>query len=163
MSRLLSLVGTVLLLVMIAVTVPLTLPNLMGYHIYQVVSGSMEPEIPVGSLVYIQDGDPEDALDGEVIAFYGVTDASAIITHRLIENRVTMGEMITKGDANEINDINPVPYDHYIGRVVLSLPNVGVVAALITSREGKFYAAGVIVAALLLHAAATLLDKRRGL
>ena len=32
------------------------------------------------------------------IAFYGGKDTNAIITHRVVENRVVMGEFITKGE-----------------------------------------------------------------
>ena len=40
-----SVFGTLILLSVIAVFLPLTVPRLMGYEIYEVVSGSMEPEI----------------------------------------------------------------------------------------------------------------------
>ena len=43
-----SLVGTLMLLTVIAAALPLTVPQYMGYQIYDVVSGSMEPtERPV--------------------------------------------------------------------------------------------------------------------
>ena len=49
----LSAAGTFLLILLVLSCLPLTLPKLFGYHIYSVVSGSMEPAIPTGSLVYI--------------------------------------------------------------------------------------------------------------
>ncbi|MDE6961989.1 MAG: S26 family signal peptidase, partial [Lachnospiraceae bacterium] len=46
--------GTLLLVALVAVCLPLTVPRFFGYHIYSVISGSMEPAIPTGSLVYIK-------------------------------------------------------------------------------------------------------------
>ena len=52
--------GTVMLVALVLVCLPLTVPRLFGYHSYTVISGSMEPAIPTGSLVYIQEMEPED-------------------------------------------------------------------------------------------------------
>ena len=75
-----SALGTVLLILLVALCLPLTLPRVMGYDIYTVVSGSMDPAIPTGSLVYIEDAQPEDIEEGDVIAFYGARDSAAVIT-----------------------------------------------------------------------------------
>ena len=88
-----SALGTVLLIVLAAICVPLTVPRMFGYHIYTVISGSMEPAIPVGSLLYIPKVRPEDIREHDVIAYYGGEDGTAVITHRVVENRVLMGEI----------------------------------------------------------------------
>ena len=152
--------GTLLLVVLVVVCVPLTAPRLFGYHIYTVVSGSMEPAIPTGSLVYIKEMNPEDVQENDVIAFYGAKDSASIITHRVVENRVLMGEFITKGDANQTEDMNPASYDNFIGRVERSFPGLGTTAQILTGKEGKFLAAGVIAAALILQILASILEKR---
>jgi signal peptidase I len=64
-----SVSGTLILISVIAVCIPITVPKLTGYEIYNVVSGSMEPEIPVGSAIYVKAAAPEDVQEGEVIAF----------------------------------------------------------------------------------------------
>lgn len=155
-----SALGTAMLLILVAICLPLTVPRVIGYELYTVVSGSMEPDIPVGSLVYIRGEAPEDVKEEEVIAFYGAKDSNAIITHRVVENRVVMGEFITKGDANQTNDMNPIPYDNFIGKVVLDLPVIGHVAQAITSLEGKIAAGVVIIVALGLQLLAGMLEKR---
>lgn len=143
--------GTVLLAALMAVCLPLTVPRLFGCQIYSVVSGSMEPSIPTGSLIYIRTMEPADMQEGDVIAFYGTRDQASIITHRVVENRVVMGEFITKGDANQAEDMTPVPYENYIGRVVWTIPGAGAAAELFTSSAGKAAAGGVILAAVLLQ------------
>ena len=83
-----SLAGTVILLCVIGAFLPLTIPNLLGYQIYEVVSGSMEPEIPVGSVIYVKAAAPEEIGEGEIIAFMR---NSSVITHRVEENRFVEG------------------------------------------------------------------------
>lgn len=139
-----NVLGTVMLVVLILACLPLTAPKLAGYHIFTVVSGSMEPAIPTGSLVYIKGIPPEDVAEEEVIAFYGARDGASIITHRVVANSVNMGQFITKGDANETNDMEPIPYDNYIGKVVLSIPKVGGIAQTVTTGTGRIAAASMI-------------------
>ena len=156
-----SLLGTLLLLVLIVICIPLTVPKAMGYQLYTVISGSMEPEIPVGSLVYIKGMEPKDVQVKDVIAYYGGQDSNAIITHRVMENRVIMGEFITKGDANQTEDMNPIEYEYFIGRVELTIPEAGVLAQLFTSMDGKIAAACMIGLAFVLHIIATIFENRR--
>lgn len=151
-------VGILLLLLLAAACLPLTVPRFFGYHIYSVVSGSMEPAIPTGSLVYIREAKPEEIAEGDVIAFYGAADAASIITHRVVENRVVMGEFITKGDANQTPDMNPVPYARLIGRVERSIPEAGKIAAVFTSQRGKIMAGCAVLAAVALQGVAALIE-----
>lgn len=156
-----SVIGTILLVVLILGCLPLTVPKVFGYHIYTVVSGSMEPAIPTGSLVYIKAVPAEEIAEDEVIAFYGVMDGASIITHRVVANSVVMGQFITKGDANETNDMEPIPYDNYIGKVVLSIPKVGGIAQTVTTGPGRIAALCMIGLAVLLEIAASVLDRKR--
>ena len=64
----------------IAICVPLIVPKTMGYQLYTVVSGSMEPAVPTGSLVYIKYVEPGDIETGDIIAFYG-SDAQDPSSH----------------------------------------------------------------------------------
>ena len=131
-----NIMGTLILLTVIAASLAITLPRAMGYDIYNVVSGSMEPGIPVGSAIYVEGADPEDIQAGEVIAF---RDGDSVIAHRVVENQVVEGEFTTKGDANAENDMEPVAYAALIGRVAAHYPVLGGVMSLYTSRIGKAY------------------------
>jgi len=155
-----SSLGTVLLIVLVAVCLPLTVPRVFGYQLYTVVSGSMEPAIPVGSLLYIQRASPENIKQDDVIAFYAGHDSTAVITHRVVENREFMGEFITKGDANKKEDMEPVSYDNFIGKVRLTVPAAGKAAQAFSDTSGKIAAASVIVLAVILHGAAWKLEGR---
>ena len=156
-----STLGTAMLIILILICIPFTLPRLFDYQAYTVVSGSMEPAIPVGSLVYIKGMEPEDVREKDVIAFYGGRDANALITHRVVENRVIMGEFITKGDANQTNDMNPVAYEQFVGRVEMTIPELGVLAQIMIGHEGKIAAGCMIGLAVVLHLLAVLLDREK--
>ena len=129
-----SLAGTVILLCVIGAFLPLTIPNLLGYQIYEVVSGSMEPEIPVGSVIYVKAAAPEEIGEGEIIAFMR---NSSVITHRVEENRFVEGEFITKGDANSKEDVMPVDYDSLIGKVTCHIPVLGILLSVLASGVGN--------------------------
>ena len=50
-SKVLDISGNLLLVLVILICVPLTVPRLFGYNIYSVISGSMEPAIKVYDVV----------------------------------------------------------------------------------------------------------------
>lgn len=156
-----SALGTVLLILLVLACVPLTVPRVFGYEIYTVISGSMEPAIPTGSLVYIENAQPEEIKEGEVIAFYGARDSAAVITHRVVENNTLMGQFTTKGDANEKADVNPVDYEDFIGKAAMSIPWLGKSAQLFTSIQGKAAAGAVIIAAMLFHLIGNLVEGKK--
>lgn len=131
-----NLLGTLILLAVIAVCLPLALPRFMGYEAYEVVSGSMEPEIPVGSVVYVKYTEPEDIEEEDVIAF---ESNSSVIVHRVKQNKVVSGEFVTKGDANEAEDFRTVSYSDLIGRVEYHFPIVGRLMSVYATRAGKIY------------------------
>lgn len=146
-----STLGTVVLVSLVIFCIPLTIPRLAGYKIYSVISGSMEPEIPIGSLVYIKSAELKSIMEKDVIAFYGGRDSNAIITHRVVNNNVVTGEIITKGDANQTVDRNPVSYSDVIGKVEYVIPKIGQLAQVFTGRAGKLAGGGIIAGSVVLH------------
>ena len=144
--------GTVLLLLVIAACIPFTLPRLLGYQVYAVISGSMEPAISVGDLVYVRQTEPEAVKKSDVIAFYGTEDSRAIILHRVVENRTVDGTFITKGDANLQPDLSPVSYNRLLGITGKTVPQLGRMALILSGTWGKLAALNLVLAAVMLHA-----------
>ena len=161
MAMICSALGTILLIVVILACIPLTVPRVMGYQIYSVVTGSMEPEIPVGSMVYVKSIAPKELKEKDVVAFYGGRDTNAIITHRVVNNNLISGQITTKGDANKTEDMNPVSYSDVIGIVEYTIPKAGALAQIFTSTQGKIATAGVVGASVLLHIVASLFERKR--
>lgn len=131
-----NLIGILILLGVLAICLPLTVPRLAGYEIFNVESGSMEPDIPAGSVVYVRDADPAEIQPEEVIAF---TREGQQIVHRVTENWIVEGQFVTKGDANPIEDLANVPYSDFIGRVTYHIPFLGGFLTLLTGTIGKVY------------------------
>lgn len=131
-----NIAGTLSLLAVIVFCLPIALARIRGYEVYNVVSGSMEPAIPVGSVLYVEQTEPEKVAEGDVIAF---RSAGSVIAHRVVRNRVVEGEFITKGDANQEEDMNPVKYRELVGRVSRHYPVMGHLLFLYTSNIGKAY------------------------
>lgn len=154
-----SALSILLLVTVVGLCIPMTVPRLFGYEVYTVVSGSMEPAIPVGSAIYLQTVAPETVTVGDVIAFYR---GRGVVTHRVVENRTVSGEFITKGDANEENDMEPVPYSAVLGRMAGSVPVLGTVMAVCSGSMGKAYLAGGVAGALFLQLLAAMMRKGQG-
>lgn len=136
LAALCNVFGVLILLAVIGSCLLLVLPGFMGYEVYNVVSGSMEPEIPVGSLIYVSPALPEEVGVGDVIAF---ESGGSVVTHRVVKNRQLEGDFVTKGDTNEKEDLNPVPYEELIGLVAHSIPYLGEFMLIYTTKIGKAY------------------------
>ncbi|MBQ6440002.1 MAG: signal peptidase I [Mogibacterium sp.] len=159
-GRFLDIIGTLIMLAALVASLAFTIPRFIGMQTYVVVSGSMEPTIPVGSLVYSKQVEPKKLEQGDVIVFYS-SDASLMkggaasngaipITHRVVENRVESSELITKGDANANNDFTPVSYINVVGKVSAHVPGLGLLAVPFATSMGKIAVVMVILAGFLL-------------
>ncbi len=112
-----------------------------------VISGSMEPNIHVGDLLFlrgvddpasIRNGTIEDK-DGDVIVYdaRGLYIGAPVepIVHRVVNNIIINESgyfFWTKGDANTIIDPAPVPANHILGVVVGGIPYIGLVKIFLT-------------------------------
>ena len=103
-----------------------------------VVSESMEPNINKGDILFVQGKDPEDIKGGDVIVYdayglwYGAPEDP--IVHRVIDIYKEDGKFyfVTKGDANDLKDEEPVPQGRVLGVVVGRIPYVGWVKIVLT-------------------------------
>jgi len=88
-----------------------------------VYTGSMEPAIPVGSIVIIKPADPDTLKIGDIICFKVETEYPTTVTHRIIG--ITSQGFITKGDANEDPDQWIVKKENVIGKLIAVIPLIG--------------------------------------
>lgn len=105
-----------------------------------VVSGSMEPVIHTGSMVFI-DKEYEKAKERDIIAF---EKGGMTVTHRVV--KVTDEGYVTKGDANESEDPGILPESALRGRVAMWLPWIGYGVRAIGSPAGITAAVAVFIA-----------------
>lgn len=116
--------------------------RLAGFRTFTVMSGSMEPNYPVGSMLYVSPVDYHTLKVGDVIS-YVANDDKVVVTHRIAEivvdeNDANVWRFRTKGDANESPDANLVHYKNVIGTPTIVLPYIGYVARNIQQPPGIY-------------------------
>ena len=85
-----------------------------------VLSGSMEPEISVGSLVYISENIPPEEIQEQDVIAYRRGEQMQVL-HRVIQVDEKKKMFQTKGDANENADPGMVDFSQYVGKEVFSI------------------------------------------
>ena len=99
-----------------------------------VYTGSMEPAIPVGSVVVIKPANPDTLKVGDIICFKIESESSTTVTHRIIN--ITDEGFITKGDANEDPDQWIVKKENIVGKVIAVIPYLGYLGYFIKTPIG---------------------------
>lgn len=105
----------------------------LGIQSFTVLSGSMKPAIPLGSIIFIQRAPYYEA--GDVIAF---KQDSTIITHRVVSEQNIDGKLFyqTKGDANNSEDLRLVAPDQVLGKTVLKAHHIGKLVVFLKTIPG---------------------------
>lgn len=134
-------------------------PRLGGATPYTILTGSMTPTYPPGTLVVVREVPPEDLVTGDVVTFQLRSGERAVATHRVVGvGRSTVdGEVVltTQGDANAAADAEPVRAVQVRGRVWYAVPYLGHLGAAFAgqTRQTVVY---VVAGGLLLYAASML-------
>lgn len=100
--------------------------SVLGVSTYVVLSDSMSPTFNAGSLVVAYRSAPERIEVGDIITFMA-HGTDVLVTHRVvrIEDTGSGPSFITKGDANNGDDRNPVTAGQLQGKVVFWINGVG--------------------------------------
>ncbi len=96
--------------------------NIAGFSVFRVVTGSMEPDIPVGSLLLSREVPISQIETKDIVCFVSKEPPTEgrIITHRVVS--ITQREdgtilLETQGDANLITDRYYVTAENLVGKV----------------------------------------------
>lgn len=123
--------------------------RIVGYTPYAITSGSMIPEYPVGSIVYVKEVSTNELAIGDDISFY--INNSVIATHRIGEIDYTNEQVQTYGinnkdsEGNQINDAEPVDFDKIVGRVEFTIPALGYLYIITRTTTGKIAVVAIVV------------------
>ena len=88
-------------------------PIILGHHPVVVLSGSMEPTYPVGSVIYYKSATFDEINVGDPITFQ---NSGVFVTHRVVEKDATAHAFVTQGDANGSRDPGMVSYQNIAGK-----------------------------------------------
>jgi len=136
---------TAIVAVAVAMALLLVGARLIGLQVFTVLSGSMEPNYHVGSIIYVKKVDPATLKEGDAISF--LLSKDTVATHRIVEvipdeNNPHVIRFRTKGDNNDIVDTNLVHCENVLGKVVGTIPLLGYVSDFVQHPPGTYIAIG---------------------
>ncbi len=138
----------ILLTIVVLIILPLVVFTLIssktnklgGIKSFVVLTGSMTPNLNVGSVVFTKPN--PSYTKGDVIAF---KSADRTITHRIIEVKGAK-TFVTKGDANNAADSDPVSENKIVGKQIFYIPYLGKFIVFLSTVQGfLLFIAGPII------------------
>lgn len=131
--------GTVVVIVMLAATIG---PRLLPYRTFTVLSGSMEPSIPVGSMIFDREVDAANLARGEVVTFHPPGQPDKLVSHRIVRVEETQHGrfLVTRGDANGVADDWRIPAEGRGLRYEFHVPYLGYLVGGLLTPVGRLVA-----------------------
>ena len=147
------------MVVIILVSIPLTIPKLFSFQLYSVLTKSMTPLYPVGSVIYVQEASPQDIVVGDVITFEMGENINYTTTHRVVEINKENQYFVTKGDTNNAQDVDPVSFSRLIGTPKLCIPYLGELSNKINSTSGQILSLLIFIISITCWVGAEIINK----
>jgi signal peptidase len=155
--QIINIIITILTIYVAIIAATFVVPRAFGVMPYIVLSGSMEPSIPTGSVAFINQRD-RDVEIGDVVTFrlgeeasietgtgnFASAEQGTLVTHRIV-NRTENGTYITKGDANEVEDMVELVPSQIVGTYIFNIPKLGSFMQRIGSHTMTMILIGLIV------------------
>lgn len=160
LKKIWNVVSTTLVVLMVLCAIFLMGSRVIGYQCYTVISGSMEPQYSVGDLLYVKDVDVNTIKVGDPITFI-LNEDLVVATHRVVRVDAEKKHFYTKGDANEIEDSEPVHFNNVIGVPQFSIPKLGYVSNFIQNPPGVYITIGVGIVLILLVFIPDMIGKKK--
>lgn len=154
-----NIVSTVIVCLVVLAAIVLLGSRLMGYRVFNIVSGSMEPKYNVGDLIYVKEVDPQTIKVGDVITFV-LNEDLVVATHRVVRIDSEGSHLYTKGDANEIEDSDPVHFKNVIGIPQFKIPVLGYVSDFIQHPPGMYIMIAAVAVLLIIVFAPDFVKKK---
>lgn len=142
LKKIWNIISSILVVIIVLCAVFLMGSRLLGYRVFTIISGSMEPKYSVGDLIYVKEVNPESIKEGDIITFI-LNEDLVVATHRVESVDRENRHFYTKGDANETVDASPVHYNNVIGVPQFNIPLLGYVSNFIQNPPGTYITIGV--------------------
>ena len=98
--------------------------SLFGFRIYRVISGSMQPALQIGAVIIVKKSN--NYYERDIITY---SNGLTTITHRIIA--INNDEVITKGDANEVDD-KPINKEQIVGKFFFRISNFSLFSMILS-------------------------------
>ena len=135
--------------------VAVVVPRLGGATPYTVLTGSMRPHYPPGTLVVVRPVPEDRVAVGDVVTYQLESGKPTVVTHRVVAIGTRLdGERVltTQGDANDVPDPQPVLPVQVRGELWYAVPYLGYLNDVLDGRQRQ--TAVMAVSALLVGYAA---------
>lgn len=131
--------GTVVVIVLLVATIG---PRLLPYRTFTVLSGSMEPTIPVGSMIFDREVAAANLTRGDVVTFHPPGHPDKLVSHRIVRVEETKqgSFLVTRGDANGVADDWRIPAEGSGLRYEFHVPYLGYVVGGLLTPVGRLIA-----------------------
>ena len=108
-------------------------PNFFGYKTFSIVSGSMEPTISIDDIVIVKNAEINNLQINDIITFKIENET---ITHRIVSIQSKDGKIVytTKGDNNEVTDIENVEFNQIEGKYVTKINKIGKIFSFLKNK-----------------------------
>lgn len=156
-KKICNFLSTVVLLLLMAVAAVILVPMILGFREMAVLSGSMAPNIPVGSIVYVKPVDDPAVLEPGDVCTYTLAGGDTMVTHRVVSVDPDSRTLVTKGDANNTED-GAISFDQVFGEAQFHLPYLGYIVINIKTPTGILMVCGVLVVVILLNFIPAIID-----
>lgn len=128
--------------------VAVLVPRLGGATPYTILTSSMRPVLPPGTLVVMRPvASSADIHPGVVITYQLRSGEPEVVTHRVVAQRTNLKgetEWQTKGDANNVPDENWVRPAQVRGTLWYAVPELGRVNILLSGQEHQLVVYGAV-------------------
>ena len=160
LKKIWNIVSTVIVVIVVLCALFLMGSRLMGYRVFNVISGSMEPKYNVGDLIYVKEVDVNSIQVGDDITFI-LNENLVVATHQVVRVDAENQYFYTKGLANEIEDNEPVHFNNVIGVPQFAIPKLGYVSDYIQNPPGMYVTIGAGVVLMILVVLPDFLTKKK--
>lgn len=161
-------VGALGFVVLIAV-LALVVPWVSGSTAYTILTRSMEPALPPGTMIIVTPTEASDLRIGDAVTYQIESGKADVVTHRIIAiTHVSDGtyRFTTQGDNNGSADEPQVIEEQIRGKVWYAIPYLGWVSAFMNG-ENRVWIVPILATGLFMYAgylvASSLVSKRRKL
>jgi signal peptidase I len=134
----LLLCGTFMLGVALLLVVGVVVPRVTGATPYVILTSSMRPSLPPGTIVIARPVEPDTIEVGDVITYQLRSGEPETVTHRVVNVAFTTAghyQFTTQGDSNPLPDAEPVREIQVRGHVWYAIPWVGRITSVIDNHE----------------------------
>lgn len=106
--------------------------TIFGHKAYIITTSSMKPDLNEGDVIIVRQVQESEIKQGDVITFNQMGEA---ITHRIINiEESEEKKYVTKGDNNNLEDVERISYNNIEGKHVLTIPYIGKIIKLLENR-----------------------------